>query len=223
MKYCRESFPTSSNHFILACLHFWQHGLMRHSASIAFIAAMNTMTKPFLILTLGLSLLSALPAKAAASDKDEAREAAVSFFEDYAALQKTNKVVGLPNMQQLDAISQHFIPKLHRIFYIALREQHRCRSRDRDTPWTSGDLFTSNDAGFTSFTIDPSITNQFGRQATIHFTLDQQGTSQRWNDEVILRKENGKWMIYDIEYHAPFAPHKAGKSLQSIIDKNPAC
>lgn len=196
---------------------------MRHSASIAFIAAMNTLTKPFLTLALGLILLTALPAKAAASDKDGAREAAVRFFEDYATLQKNNKVTGLPNMQQLDAISQHFIPKLHRIFYIALREQHRCRNRDRITPWSSGDLFTSNDAGFTSFTIDPSITNQFGRQATIHFSLEKNGKTQHWDDEVILRKENGEWMIYDIEYHAPFAQHKAGKSLQSIIDKNPAC
>lgn len=180
-------------------------------------------TQPFLLLVLSLSLLSNAPVNAATSAKDEAREAAVRFFEDYAALQKSNKVTGLPNMQQLDSISQHFTPKLHRIFYIALREQHRCRSRDKITPWTSGDLFTSNDAGFTSFTIDPSITNQFGRQTTIHFVLEQQGKSQRWDDEVILRKENGEWMIYDIEYHAPFAPYKAGKSLQSIIDKNPAC
>ena len=181
------------------------------------------MIRPSISVALTLCLLCAFPVKAAKSDKDEAREAAVRFFEDYAALQKSSKVAGLPNMQQLDAISQHFIPKLHRIFYIALREQHRCRSRDKVTPWTTGDLFTSNDAGFTSFTIDPSLPNQFGRQSTIHFSLDKHGKIQRWEDEVILRKENGEWMVYDIEYHGPFAAQKAGKSLQSIIDKNPAC
>ncbi|MFJ5445468.1 DUF3828 domain-containing protein [Methylobacillus methanolivorans] len=181
------------------------------------------MIRPYLAIALTLCSLFAFPVNAAKSDKDEAREAAVRFFDDYASLQKSSKVVGLPNMQQLDAISQHFIPKLHRIFYIALREQHRCRSRDKMTPWTTGDLFTSNDAGFTSFSIDPSLPNQFGRQSTIHFTLEKNGKTQRWDDEVILRKENGEWMVYDIEYHAPFATGKTGKSLQAIIDKNPAC
>lgn len=181
------------------------------------------MAKPFLPLAVSLSLLLAFPVDAAKPEKDEARDVAVRFFEDYAALQKSNKVVGLPNIQQLDAISQHFIPKLHRIFYISLREQHRCRSRGKATPWTSGDLFTSNDAGFSSFTIEPSITTQLGRQATVHFRLEKDGKTQRWDDEVILQKENGQWMIYDIEYHAPFATNKAGKSLKSVIDKNPAC
>lgn len=181
------------------------------------------MIRHFLSIALALSLLGTLPVNAAKPEKDEAREAAIRFFDDYAALQKNDKVIGLPNMQQLDAISQHFIPKLHRIFYISLREQHRCRTRDKVTPWSSGDLFTSNDAGFTSFTIAPSIPNQFGRQSTVHFSLEKDGKVQHWDDEVILRKENGQWMIYDIEYHAPFATQKAGKSLQSIIDKNPAC
>lgn len=181
------------------------------------------MAKPFFPIALCLSLLAVSPTQAAKPEKDQAREAAVHFFEDYAALKKTSEVVGLPNMQQLDAISHHFIPKLHRIFYISLREQHRCRSREKTTPWSSGDLFTSNNDGFTSFTIDPSITNQYGRQSTVHFTLEKDGKIQQWDDEVILRKENGEWMIYDIEYHAPFATNKMGKSLQSVIDKNPAC
>ncbi|MCB5187184.1 YbjP/YqhG family protein [Methylobacillus caricis] len=181
------------------------------------------MAKLFAILLSICTLLSMHPAHAAKEAKDEAREAATSFYQDYAALQKTDKVVGLPNMAQLDAIAQHLIPKLHRIFYIALREQHRCRNRDKTTPWTTGDIFTSSDEGFTSFTIDPSFPNQFGRQSSVHFKLEQNGSTKTWTDEVILRKENGQWMIYDIEYHAPFAEKKTGKSLQSIIDKNPAC
>lgn len=181
------------------------------------------MIRKIFTIALGFGVLSTLSVNAATSEKDDAREAAVRFFDDYATLRKTDQIAGLPNMQQLDAVSRHFIPKLHRIFYISLREQHRCRTRNKPIPWSSGDLFTSNDAGYTSFTIEPSIPTQFGRQSTVHFSLEQNGKVQRWSDEVILHKENGQWMIYDIEYHAPFAGQKAGKSLQSIIDKNPAC
>ncbi|MCB5184572.1 YbjP/YqhG family protein [Methylobacillus gramineus] len=180
------------------------------------------MAKLLAMLTL-CTLFSMQSAVAAKEEKDEARNAATQFYQDYAALQNTNKVTGLPNMTQLDAIAQHFIPKLHRIFYIALREQHRCKTRDKHAPWTSGDIFSSSDEGFSTFSVDPSIANQFGRQATVHFKLDHNGISKTWTDEVVLRKENGQWMIYDIEYHAPFAARKTGKSLQSTIDKNPAC
>lgn len=168
------------------------------------------------------SLLLASPAYAAAPS-DEAQQAASNFFLAYMTLRQQDQVTGLPSMQQLDTLSPYFIPKLHRIFYIALREQHRCRSRGKTTPWAEGDIFSSGNTGFNSFKVAPSITNQYGRQAKVSFTLQQNGKTLSWDDEVIMRRENGAWLIYDIEYHGQFARNKSGKSLQSVIDKNPAC
>lgn len=173
-------------------------------------------------LALLLNMLLAPPAHAA-PPSDEAQQAASNFFLQYISLSQQNKVIGLPSMQQLDILSPHLIPKLHRIFYIALREQYRCHGRGKTTPWDGGDIFSSSDTGFNSFSVSPSITNQFGRQAKVSFTAQQHGKTLRWDDEVILRKENGAWLIYDIEYHGQFARSKRGKSLQAVIDKNPAC
>lgn len=162
-------------------------------------------------------------AKPSAKISDEAQQAASEFFLAYMTLRQQEKMTGLPNMQQLDTLAPHFIPKLHRIFYIALREQHRCHSRNKTTPWAVGDIFSSSDLGFNSFTVGPSVANQYGRQAKVSFTLQQDGKTLRWDDEAILRKEDGQWLLYDIEYHGQFARAKRGKSLQSVIDKNPAC
>ncbi|GEM_PF-3045287 len=177
-----------------------------------------------LMSVLQVALLICLsPTSHATAQTDEAQQAASKFFLDYMTLRQQDKVSGLPSMQQLDTLSQHFIPKLHRIFYIALREQHRCRGRGKTTPWAVGDIFSSSDHGFSSFSVGPSITNQYGRQAKVSFTLQENGKTLRWDDEVILRKEDGVWLVYDIEYHGQFARSKRGKSLQAVIDKNPAC
>ena len=168
-------------------------------------------------------LICLAPTSHAAAQTDEAQQAASKFFLDYMTLRQQDKVSGLPSMQQLDTLSPHFIPKLHRIFYIALREQHRCRGRGKTTPWAVGDIFSSSDHGFSSFSVGPSITNQYGRQAKVSFTLQENGKTLRWDDEVILRKEDGAWLIYDIEYQGQFARSKRGKSLQAVIDKTPAC
>lgn len=167
--------------------------------------------------------LSACPEIFAA---DEAKDAAVGFYQGYSSIRGTAGFTGIPDEARLARLAPMITPELRDLFGGALREQARCAKQfpGDKPPWVEGDIFSSNFEGFTSFSAANSKSRKDGREVAIRFTYAEGKYSVKWTDTLILQNEAGRWLVDDIYYRGHFAFTSGfGKNLKSSLKSIPAC
>jgi len=161
----------------------------------------------------GCLLLQTLFAQPA---EDPAAEAARALY----TLDAKLKLSGLPDATHLKEIAPYLSSGLQSLIVKAQSQQARCiKSHPGDKgPWVEGDMFTSNFEGFTRFAFGPAKSEPTRVIQTIDFEYSENGAKVRWQDQVILIKEKGRWVVDEISYgHAQGLGNGFGSGLRGTL------
>jgi hypothetical protein len=148
--------------------------------------------------------------------EDSAAEAARAFY----TLDAKLKLSGLPDTARLKEIAPHLSSGLQALMVKAQSQQAHCiKSHPGDKgPWVEGDMFTSNFEGFTRFAFGPAKSEPTRVIQTVDFEYSENGPPVRWQDQVILIKEKGRWVIDEISYgHAQGLGNGFGAGLRASL------
>jgi hypothetical protein len=166
-----------------------------------------------------LGPLMALAACLASCGKPESPAAgAVERF--YKARLEAN-VVGAPDERQLQALAPHLGQELR-----GLLEQARKRQREDiarapgDKPaFADGDLFSSLFEGPTSYKVGVDAPTGDTHRISVQLAYDRRQPVASWTDKVVVKVENGKPVVVDIEYGGNWAFGNKG-TLVSLLKKS---
>jgi hypothetical protein len=168
----------------------------------------------FLVSLLALSAIAAAPAVSGSSTP----EAAAKAF--YAEKMKRG-VDGLPDAKQLDRLRPFFSTKLRKAIDAAIIAQKKFIEKNPDDkpPLIEGDLFSSLFEGPTSFEAGAATLKGATARVPVHFTYKDPGDPshpQKWTDTLVLVKENGKWLVDDVEYGGTWDFASKGKLTDAL-------
>ena len=147
-----------------------------------------------------------------------AEKVASEFYEAYL---KTSES-GLPSQESMKKLSRFFSQKLNQLLAEAKRKQadHAKQYPNEKPPLIEGDLFSSLFEGPTGYSVESvSSKNGFCRVVIRFVHADPQienGKPSSWKDAVIVKQENGRWVIDDIEYLGEWE-FKPGKKLSEVL------
>jgi len=110
---------------------------------------------------------------------------------------------GTPSVEQLEQLRPYISTELHSLLQDALLMHHKIASRktQRGRTFVEGDLFSSLFDGPTSF-----VTREHEARAadehviTVRLTSAKQLPALSWTDKVKVVRENGHYVVADIEY-----------------------
>lgn len=119
-------------------------------------------------------------------------QSAQAFYQTY---QRTG-MSGLPRSRQFQ---QHLSEGLRRELADARAKQNACQAaHPGDKPmWAEGDLFTSNLEGFTRVAVRPGAATG---AVVAEFEYVEGAVRVVWSDEIVLKRERGRWVIDDVRY-----------------------
>jgi len=122
--------------------------------------------------------------------------------EAFYALRIESKVIGVPTAAELKAFAPYLSEELR-----GLLEQARKRHDDdvartpADKPsFADGDLFSSLFEGPTSFKVGADEVTGDIHRISVQLAYDRQQPVMSWTDKAVVKLENGKPIIADIEY-----------------------
>lgn len=152
-----------------------------------------------------------------------AGKAAESFYDAY----RKAPFTGLPDRKQMAAFAPYFSRSLQQLMKKAQGRQARCiqANPEEKGPWVEGNLFSSNFEGFTTFSVGRV---QAGGSATrqvieIRFEYVESNQKHAWNDRAVLVKQDGGWVIDDVQYGSGQAfGNGFGKGLKKSLS-SPGC
>jgi hypothetical protein len=127
----------------------------------------------------------------------------VTAVRDFYAVYSKNPFSGLPTGADWRRVARHMSTPLAKMIRAAQREQARCQKAhpDEKPPWIEGDMFTSNFEGLTRFKVSDSLAVSGPNPAVnVDFDYVDRGQTFSWRDQVLLVKENGRWVIDDVRY-----------------------
>ena len=172
--------------------------------------------KNLIIITLLVLLLAPLQ-PAAAQASPSARQAANRFYRTYLKL----KILGLPNSEQMKALTPLITADLNDLFETARKTQAKFIQDhpDEKPPWADGDLFTSLFEGAQSFRLGRPTANGDRAEVPVHLTYHQGGSTTRWSDVIVLVRDKKRWLVSDILLKGEWA-FKSGDSLRKNLSSN---
>jgi len=154
------------------------------------------------------------PVVSAQTSASSPTRAADKFYRTYLRLQ----IRGLPNDQQLKALSPLIAPDLKELLESARSTQAKFIQEhpDEKPPWADGDLFTSLFEGAQSFRLGRATVQGDRRQVPVYLVYRQGGSTTRWSDELVLVRSGNRWLVSDILLKGEWA-FKSGSSLRAIL------
>jgi hypothetical protein len=172
--------------------------------------------KNLILITLLVLLLAPLQPPAA-QGSSSATQAANRFYRTYLKL----KILGLPNSEQMKALTPLITSDLNELFEAARKTQAQFIKDhpDEKPPWADGDLFTSLFEGAQSFRLGRPIANGDRVEVPVHLTYHQGGSTTRWSDVIVLVRDKNLWLVSDILLKGEWA-FKSGDSLRKNLSSN---
>lgn len=172
--------------------------------------------KNLILITLLVLLLAPLQ-PAAAQASPSATQAANRFYRTYLKL----KILGLPNSEQMKALTPLITADLNDLFEAARKTQAQFIKDhpDEKPPWADGDLFTSLFEGAQSFRLGRPTANGDRVEFPVHLAYHQGGSTTRWSDVIVLVRDKNRWLVSDILLKGEWA-FKSGDSLRKNLSSN---
>jgi hypothetical protein len=90
------------------------------------------------------------------------------------------------------------------------------RRADEKPAFVEGDLFSSLFEGATGLTASAPVARGDVQLVPVTFTTDQEKPAVSWMDTVVVRKENGRWLVHDVRYGGTWAFANKGSLLRSL-------
>lgn len=142
------------------------------------------------------------------------RDVVVQFFTMRDAL----GVDGAPRATELTALRPFITDSLAHGLAAAdsLRLADMQRAPDEKPAFVEGDLFSSLFEGATGMTASAPVASGDVQLVPVTFTNDQQKPAVSWMDTVVVRKENGRWLVHDVRYGGTWAFANKGSLLRSL-------
>ena len=149
--------------------------------------------------------------------------AANVFYASYARQPFT----GLPTGEHWKRIASHVSASLAQRIVAAQAEQLRCQKAHPGDkpPWIEGDMFSSNFEGHTRFNLaDSGSTSSATSTVRINFEYAKDGHRSAWQDQVVVVRENGRWLIDDVRYlQGGQFTNGFGESLKNALKPGSHC
>jgi hypothetical protein len=148
----------------------------------------------------------------------EAEKVTADFYETY--LKTTES--GLPSSENMKKLSRFFSHKLNRSLIDAKQKQadYAKRYPGEKPPLIEGDLFSSLFEGPTGYNVESVISkNDLFRVVVRFVNADPKmgdGKPFNWKDAVVVKQENGRWVIDDVEYLGDWQ-FKSGNKLSEVL------
>jgi hypothetical protein len=139
-------------------------------------------------------ILPALFATAGIAGADSTPTAVVQqFYEKYIKLSPA----GLPTAAQQKELAPHLSRRLLKLMdgARAYRDQEAKAHPDEKPPFVDGCLFASLFEGPKSFKVGTTVAEGSASRIKVHFTADE---AVAWDDEVVVIKEDGRYVIDDV-------------------------
>ena len=132
---------------------------------------------------------------------------------------------GTPSLDELERLAPYISVQLHDLLQEALLKHHRIASKtlQKRRTFSEGDLFSSLFDGPTSLIVgeaEPLAGDEF--RITVQLTSAKQLPALTWTDKVRVVREQGRYVIADIEFgnHWAFGTNtRLVYSLQSAMGK----
>ena len=140
-----------------------------------------------------LLLMPALFASTAARADSDPAAVVRQFYETYVKLSPP----GLPTAAQQTELAPYLSRRLLGLMdgARAYQEQEQKKHPDEKPPFVDGCLFASLFEGPKSFKVGAAVAEGQGSKVKVHFKADQ---DVAWDDEVVLIRENGRYVIDDV-------------------------
>jgi len=112
------------------------------------------------------------------------------------------RVRGAPSPKQLEVLAPYLSTDLLQLLSAAreLHDRERAQRPGEKPPFNDGDLFSSLFEGPTSFEVAAGSQRHGEHRLPVRCTYESPTGTIRWTDEVVVRREGGRWVVADIEY-----------------------
>lgn len=143
-----------------------------------------------------------------------------SVVEDFYKARLEARIIGAPDEKQLRTLAPYLGEELRGL----LDQAHKRRLDDTarapgDKPaFADGDLFSSLFEGPTSFKVGADEVTGDVHRVSVQLAFDRQQPVVSWTDKVVVKSENGKSVVVDIEYGGSWAFGNKG-TLVSMLKK----
>lgn len=147
--------------------------------------------------------------EAQAASAAASTDAAGALAEDFYVMHQRLGNSGLPNAGSMNAYNAFLCPRLSALIVEARqRQQQFAIAHPEDKPpLVDGDLFSSLVEGPESVTARETVFEGDSARVTLAMTHGDGDKTTKWNDTMVLMRDDGIWCIDDVEYHGqwPFA------------------
>jgi hypothetical protein len=133
-------------------------------------------------------------------------------------------MTGAPTAEQLAQMSPYLSGELRQLLGEARAryEADLAKAPDEKPAFAEGDLFTSLFEGATTFIADDAQPNGPDEHIVpVRFTSARQLPAVNWIDNVRVVRENGAWVVADVEYGNHWAFGNKGTLVQALKGKAP--
>ena len=139
---------------------------------------------------------------------------AKNFYAKYMEL----KIRGLPDTDQLKAISPYFANEVINKIKADLKTQDRFIKKhpDEKPPWNEGDLFSSLFEGATAYKVGATRVTGSTAQVDVRLTNSEGTPKTSWTDTALLKKIGGHWVITNILFKGKWQFKSGGSLLKAL-------
>lgn len=163
-------------------------------------------------------VMAILASVLAACGKPEATPARVA--EGFYGARMDARIVGAPDARQLEALVPYLGDELRTLLAQA-RQRHdeeAAKAPGEKPAFADGDLFSSLFEGPTSFKVGIDEPTGDVHRVSVQLAYDRQQPVVSWTDKVVVKPENGRFVVADIEYGGTWDFGNKG-SLVSMLKK----
>lgn len=135
-------------------------------------------------------------------------------------IEQKNSHASLPNNTQMAQLQPYLSRALYQDLQVAKQQNSQPATAKTDNRWTfiTGDIFTSQPKGVTHATVASASTipNSDARNIPLRVNLTYKpanSSQQKWQDEVLMIREGGCWVIDDIRFMGDTAPASTLRQL----------
>jgi hypothetical protein len=133
-------------------------------------------------------------------------------------IRKPIQAAGAPTPEQLARMAPYLSAELRDLLAQAhaLHQREVAAHPDEKPAFADGDLFTSLFEGPSSFTVGADSTAGAEHRISVHFTYEGATPPTVWNDQVVVRSENGRFVVGDVLYGGSWDFANRGSLVSSL-------
>jgi len=159
--------------------------------------------------TVAADAVAATQAQDASETAAPPTDAAGALAEDFYVMHQRLGSSGLPNGGSMNAYNAFLCPRLGALINDARqRQQQFAAAHPEDKPpLVDGDLFSSLVEGPESVKARETVLDGDSARVSLAMSYGEGDNATKWNDTMVLMRDDGIWCIDDVEYHGqwPFA------------------